>query len=186
MPNHIHKVKFPRSNTSRFLLLLLSQTGKTVFDTIELMTDLNYYFKPFMRHGYGYVKELKKLKKQKDIKLAILRLKRGNYIKNEKIGNKIMFSLTNKGQLIGQLEKFKNAPLHPAGKTTVVIFDIPESQSATRRQFRLFLKQTNFNKLQKSVWINKHDVYNLTIDFVKSLKAKDWIYIFETTNIYNS
>lgn len=61
----------------------------------------------------------------------------------------------------------------------MVIFDIPENQKTKRQKFRQILKQWQFRKVQKSVWLTGKDYREELIDVVKELRLHDYVELYE-------
>lgn len=62
----------------------------------------------------------------------------------------------------------------------MVIFDIPEDQTDTRRKFRQILKDWQFRQVQKSVWITGKDLKDEVVEVVKEMELDDYIQIYES------
>lgn len=121
-------------------------------------TNLNY------SHLYKTVREL--------------RIK--GYIETPKDGRKIFLKLTDKGKQEVVLKKLLENDSWD-GKWRIVIFDIPEKHRHIRDTFRNQLREFQFKRLQKSVWVGKKNVTKELKDFVKQVGISDWVKIFEAT-----
>ncbi|MBI5733366.1 MAG: CRISPR-associated endonuclease Cas2 [Candidatus Kerfeldbacteria bacterium] len=172
----------PKRTNTKILLALLTQTGQAVIDFYTFLNDVRYHRGTYIRGGSDLVREIKKLQQDKEAKLALRHLREANYIKTKKMGNRLMVTLTAKGFAKSLNIKLRQAAPHPSKFYTVVIFDIPESENLSRRQFRLLLRQGGFIKLQQSVWISKNDTYQLIAGFIKKMKLEPWINIFRATD----
>ncbi|MFH1866460.1 MAG: CRISPR-associated endonuclease Cas2 [Patescibacteria group bacterium] len=167
---------------TKTFLNLLSSIGEKTIDVFAMFYDLRRYQSAYLQGGRDLVHEVKKFRNERTLKLIINRLQRSKYIKAKKIGKRLIICLTSKGYAVSLSIRLKNAPKRSDGLYTVVIFDIPESQQNSRRQFRLLLRQGGFIKLQQSVWISERDAYNLVADFIKEIKLQPWVNIFYSKN----
>ena len=61
----------------------------------------------------------------------------------------------------------------------MVIFDIPEDSTDTRRKFRQILKDWQFRQVQKSVWITGKDLRNDVIEVVNEMRLSDYVEVYE-------
>ncbi len=167
---------------SKIILTLLAQTGQTAIDYYNFFADLKFNRGYYLRGGHDLVVKMKKLQEEKLIKVTLKNLQRSNYIKAKKIGQRLTIFLTKKGLASTLAIRLKQSPTSKHKLATVVIFDIPQSQNAARRQFRLLLRQGGFTKLQQSVWASQRDNYNLVIEFVKQTKLTPWVNVFHANN----
>jgi len=175
----------PKLPTTKLLLALLSSTGKVAIDFYTLLYDLKFHRGDYVRGGHALVKEYQRFNKQREAKVALQQLKRAKYIQAQKIGNRLMVSLTAKGRAATLSAQLKAAQPRGDKLATVVIFDIPESQNNARRQLRLLLRQSGFTKLQQSVWQSKGDTYHLLAEFIKQVKLERWINVFRAKDFLN-
>lgn len=179
MPNF--KVSTP---LTKVLLTALVSLGREIYYFGTIANDLRRYQTAFLRGGHDYVKEIKKLQGERNLKLTVYHLRRANYLKTVKKGKKILITLTRKGYSATLAARMRQASLHHNGAYTVVIFDIPESQRLVRRQLRLLLRQAGFTMLQQSVWVTRADVFTLVIEFIKYVKGDKWINVFQSANLW--
>jgi len=166
---------------TKVILSLLVKAGGTAADFCTTMSDLRSYQSAYLLGGHTYVQELKRLKKERDVKRALYQLKHVKYVKARRIGKQLEVSLTEKGLAVTLASQLKQAPKRKHG-LTVVVFDIPQTENEARRQFRLLLRQGGFVKLQQSVWVSQKDNYKLLVDFVKKIKLQPWINVFYGSN----
>ena len=61
----------------------------------------------------------------------------------------------------------------------MVIFDIPEDQTAKRRKFRRVLKEWQFRQVQKSVWATGKDYRDELVELVKELDLNGYVEFYE-------
>ncbi len=143
-----------------------------------MLYDLKYHRGTYLRGGHTLVKEYQRLSKETAAKRALTQLRQARYITAQKIGKRLLVTLTAKGRAATLVTQLKRAPRRPDTLSTVVVFDIPESQNIARRQFRWLLRQGGFAKLQQSVWVSRADVYKLVAQFVAQAKLKPWVNVF--------
>lgn len=173
-----HKHYMPRVPATKFMLSLLAATGQTVVDFSTLLYDLKYHRSAYVRGGHALVQEYKRFRSEHEARAVLQQLKRARYVTAEKTGRRLMVSLTAKGRFAILATQLKTTRPRDDKLSTVVIFDIPESQSRTRRQLRLLLRQGGFTKLQQSVWRSRGDTHRLLTQFIKQAKLERWINIF--------
>ncbi|MFA4936854.1 MAG: hypothetical protein WC575_00975 [Patescibacteria group bacterium] len=176
------KNKQKNQSLPKTLLHLLFSAGKTISESITIANDTRRWQSAFLQGGLSYLRVRRKLEEERIARRALYDLKRNNYIKAKKIGDQLILTLTNKGTKILLREQLLQAPKHSQQRFTVVAFDIPESAHLARRQFRWFLRQSGFKKLQQSVWINNRDVYTPFAKFIKQLKIEKWVNVFLADN----
>lgn len=70
-----------------------------------------------------------------------------------------------------------------SGKCLCVIFDIPNEHKKGRDNFRNYLAQNHFEKLQKSVWLTRYDVYKDLFSYIKENGISKWIDILVVEKI---
>ncbi len=168
----------PRLPTTKLLLSLLASTGQAMIDIATMFYDFRFNRGLYWRGGHALVKEYQRFSKQREVKEILKQLARTKYIKAQKIGNRLMIGLTDKGRAASIAMQLKATKPRDDKLATVVIFDIPQSQNHARRQFRLLLRQGGFTKLQQSVWGSRGDTYHLLAQFIRQLKLTRWVNIF--------
>ncbi len=167
---------------SKIMLGIVAQIGEKTADSINSYLDLMTN-PTVLRYGTLIdATEINALRNKRRSRAALRNLERSNYIKTKRLGQKILISLTNKGQIELLSGELKQAKPHPQKVYTVVIFDIPESQRAVRDQIRYLLKQSDFKKLQQSVWVSRLDNYEAVKKFIKQYKAQAWLNVFRATD----
>ncbi len=167
-----------RQPLTKLLLALLVATGKEVIDLMSVMNDLNYYRSALLRGGHPHVSELKRLRREQDIRRAFYRLQDAHYVTARKIGKRLLVSLTDKGSANSLALQLRQAPVLAEERFTVVIFDVPQTQQAARRRLRQLLRQGEFKKLQQSVGVSKRDTLSLITRFVREKKLQSWVNVF--------
>lgn len=68
----------------------------------------------------------------------------------------------------------------------MVIFDIPEEYANRRRKLRGFLKDREFQQVQKSVWLSPLDYRAELIDVIAELRLGQFVQIFESSRLFPS
>ncbi|MBI5466391.1 MAG: CRISPR-associated endonuclease Cas2 [Candidatus Kerfeldbacteria bacterium] len=167
-----------RLPVTKILLGLLAFTGRKTIDFLTLLQDIHLYRGIFIRGRYEYVQEFKKLQRENYARQTLYSLRHSRYVVARRTGNRLMVHLTDKGQEALLSFQLRQVDRRLDRRYTVVIFDIPQSERAARRQFRLLLRQGGFAKLQQSVWISQCDVYQLISDLVRHLKLESWVNVF--------
>ncbi|HCU47960.1 TPA: CRISPR-associated endonuclease Cas2 [Patescibacteria group bacterium] len=169
---------------TKVLLNFLSGLGEATIEFGRLANALSTrHGSAYRRGGYEYVKELKRLSDKRSVREALGCLARSRYVKAQKIGTRLMITLTNKGQVATMALRLRIAPTHKSNFFTIVIFDIPESQRTARNQLRLLLKQGGFKLLQHSVWISQRDAHGIIADFVRRQRLERWVNAYHATNL---
>lgn len=115
-------------------------------------------------------------------KRIVMQLKRRRLIEEQRLGNRLIYRLTIKGE--GELLKKKIYALNMSGKSDcLVIFDFPETQHAARDTFRRFLRECRFQKLQQSVWsADKRTIPHVRC-FIEDLGLDKWVKIVRVKEI---
>lgn len=174
--------------SSKIILNLIAwamqKTNDFSIDYWHLLYDLKHWPSAYRQGGHAYVSELKKIKNKKVARKTVYNLKQKGYIKTHQAGEKLLITLTDKGKRVTLSERLKLAKLLPYHTYTIVIFDIPETENFVRRRFRWLLKQSDFVKLQQSVWASPRDVFSIMINFIKELKLEKWVNVFQTSTIF--
>ena len=65
------------------------------------------------------------------------------------------------------------------GGQLMVIFDIPEDLSPKRQKFRQVIKQWQFRKVQKSVWVTDKDYRQELVELIKELNLREYVQLYE-------
>ncbi|HLD86098.1 MAG TPA: hypothetical protein VJA28_01450, partial [Patescibacteria group bacterium] len=107
---------------TKVILSLLVKAGGTAADFYTTMSDLRSYQSAYLLGEHTYVQELKRLKKERDVKRALYQLKYVKYVKARRIGKELEVSLTEKGLAVTLASQLKQAPKRKHG-LTVVVFD---------------------------------------------------------------
>ncbi|HBV33652.1 TPA: hypothetical protein DIC39_02130 [Patescibacteria group bacterium] len=156
---------------------VLFTLGRLVGKSFTLAFDFYRFRSAYLKGGEPSVKQLKKNLNEVRIKKAIRDLARNKYLESQKIGKRLMLSLTDKGQMaVLRYEISWQTKRRDVG--TLIVFDIPESQRLGRDHFRRWLKDCDFKMIQRSVWFTDRDVVDHLQQLVKQLRLSSWIRIF--------
>jgi hypothetical protein len=117
-------------------------------------------------------------------KRAIAGLKQKKFIETRKLGNKIMYRLTEKGRTAALKDAVRASSKNKGGNLVIVSFDIPEQENSVRAKLRYLLKDLDFKCVQKSLWASDKDIGKTMSKLVAGLGAKKWVRIFESKEIY--
>ena len=152
---------------------------KAILLVLEKAVDGYVRVEDFAYHHYRYHYGAPELKKS-SLAQALKRLREGGLIEQVKLKNDVIIKLTLAGkELIS--DGFDESKWD--GKWRIVIFDIPEQKRIIRNLFRRNLKKWGFKHLQKSVWINKKNVYNKLEEYIKNLGIEKWVAIIEADKL---
>ncbi|HBV33681.1 TPA: CRISPR-associated endonuclease Cas2 [Patescibacteria group bacterium] len=169
---------------TKMILLTLAGLADTAVDLGNLTTAVGQrYGSAWRRGGQEYVAELKRLRRKQILRTTINQLRYRKYITARSVGQRLLITLTNKGHAATIVYRLKLAKPHPPGRYTVVIFDVPESQAAARKQLRLLLKQGGFCKLQQSVWLSQTNTYQTVAEFVQQTKLFEWVNVYQADHL---
>ena len=172
----------PRSRKMRALLSLFESVGRATLDVAEFYSDILTYQRAILKHGWSYAQELKVIHKQRELTRRLYELRRHHYIVARKIGENIEYKLTDKGIRAVLLARLIEQSIE--GKyTTIIIFDIPESERLVRSQLRLLLREAQFRMLQQSVWIKKGDMFVAARKVIVELGAGKWVTVLRTQDL---
>lgn len=152
---------------------------------MEYLGDLRRYQTAPFRGGQEYIAAVKNAKERKYLKDELWRLKKEKFVKERKIGDRLVLALTDKGKHIALRQRILQTDKIIKDRFCVVVFDIPESERKTRDFFRSFLKEAGFTRLQQSVWVSKKDIAEYIIDLVRLASAEKWVSVIEAVNISN-
>ena len=161
------KRKLPsQSHASKVLLALAKITGYS----LQLVIPPSKYDALHSKFRRSW-----RSKVESKLEQEIYYLKRRGYLR---MGEDKSMALTEEG-LARVLSNFPKQPNKLSGKHFIlVIFDVPEKYKRGRDNFRYFLNQLGFTKLQKSVWLSHYDVLDELQDFIKVCDIGDWINVF--------
>lgn len=163
---------------------LLSSLAEFIKTSGQTMIDLQKWQSAYLVGGGEYVRIIKKDYRQRLVKRALYDLKNRKFITTQKIGQRLLVSLTNKGQLAMMAKELTTAPKLKNGWQTMLIFDIPETARRSRQVLRHWLREADFFMVQKSVWLSNKDVARILKKVLQQLKLRQWInvYLVKNTN----
>ncbi|MFH1112197.1 MAG: hypothetical protein V1712_04005 [Patescibacteria group bacterium] len=158
---------------------VLYTLGQLTSNVTEFTYNTHRFRSAYAKGGMEYARLIKHALNEKAIRQTINDLRKRQYIKTKRLGKKLIISVADKGKLAILRSRLKQ--IKPSdGICTVVVFDIPESASSARRQFRRWLKDCHFKMLQRSVWITDRDVAALINKAINQLHLPGWIITLTT------
>ncbi len=155
--------------------------------TIEAFLNPSYYAAlPSTSLDFGRDRPKKKKPNFEEITIrqSIGRLQKLGFV--EKVGGK--YTLSEKGRQLADyiLARKKILENKWDGKYRVVIFDIPEKQNKIRDWLRRELYMLNYKKLQKSVFIGKHQLPKDLIKDIKRQKIGNFVNYLLVEKVYKN
>lgn len=116
-------------------------------------------------------------------KRALADLRRKKFIETRKIGDKIMFRLTEKGAAAAVKDMVRISGKRDGGGLVLVSFDIPKQENAVRVRLRYALKDLGFKLVQQSLWASGKDVGRIMKRLISDIGAKKWVRVFEAKEV---
>ena len=156
---------------TRKVLLFLAD-----FETPEIFNPFSYLQSDWTREDEEYAEAAR-------MKRAFKALKERKYVEIRRMGDKVMYVLTDKGKLAALKEQVRLADVRKDKKILLVSFDIPERESEVRNKLRYMLKDFGFKMFQLSLWGTKQNVGAHLSELIKDMGAQKWIRIFLSTEI---
>jgi DNA-binding transcriptional regulator PaaX len=105
-------------------------------------------------------------------------LRRRKLVKTKKIEGRLFVELSNKGRVEIKKRSMRERPKLPDSFSCLVLFDFPVDARRGRDAFRQFLKNADFEQVQKSAWRSDRDVIKDVQEFVISSKIETWVEVF--------
>ena len=106
-------------------------------------------------------------------------LKRKKWIKTKKTEKGLFCALTEEGRKeLNRRKIFEERRKMKGGQVCLVVFDIPEDARRGRDALRQFLKNADFQMVQKSVWKSQKDVSVHVKRFIKRAGVSKWVKVF--------
>jgi len=160
------------------LLLILAFLG----DLFEDLADAGGLMSFSCQQVYGFVPP--KYKRHNFLTLVSRSLKIGN-LEKEVRGEEIYLRLTSlgEGKVLDYLPIFKYRKKRWDGKWLVVVFDIEEKHSRTRKALREKLRELGFGMLQRSVWISPYDFSSYLQEFLENIGLGGRVLLIGPTKI---
>lgn len=159
---------------------LLLEIGRAVLDFSE---GLEYPRIAAYRGGVEAVREFKRAEMYKQRRDAMWRLEKARFIKVNKIGDKFVGKLTQKGLAEFLYQAVADCDMLPDGHFCLVVFDIPEDRRDVRQELRSLLEKAAFIPIQKSVWASPFDAADELARFLRFKNRKRWVRIFRSVEV---
>lgn len=160
---------------SQFLLYFLEKSVGLAELTIGSMADLRQELR------YGVYDMYPRRLSEPTLSQAIRRLRLRGLIEYERRRTgEIILRLTETGKDFIPL-RWEEGEWD--GKWRIVIFDIPESKRGVRDILRWKLKQWDFVKWQKSVWVTKKPLTEKLRQLIKDLEIGQWVLVIESDSV---
>lgn len=150
-------------------------------DGFEILLATQRYQRVLANEGLEGIRRVVAERRRREVVAWAASAKRRKLIKNRRVGNRLMISLTDAGRLCLLKRRIIAARRLPSDEMTLVAFDFPVSQKKAREAFRYFLKTNGFEKLQQSLWRSRRDVAIPLKEFIDRTVDGEWIRIFRAT-----
>jgi DNA-binding transcriptional regulator PaaX len=112
-------------------------------------------------------------------KRAFKRLEEQKLIRVTKKGDEVYVALTEKGALTYLKSAIKNSKRTlPRRERCLIVFDVPEKVCHARNALRYFLRDCQFQMIQRSVWMTDKDVRKEVKILLNNLKTEEWVRVF--------
>lgn len=175
------------SQTKQLLRVIGENARYTAIDLVDLFAAfLNPVDFAELARGGGIdgVRAKRRRRFEYEQRQVLVRLEQQRCITIRRAADRVSIALTKKGAAIVQKEKIRSARHCPLGQGVLVTFDIPERVRNLRDQFRLFLKECNFQKVEQSVWFTPCDAYDELRDFIRESNSEKWIHVFRVIHAF--
>lgn len=129
--------------------------------------------------GKGYRYEKEKEIEEARVRRAVYQLKRDQFVKTRKMGNRVCYALTEKGREAGLIESVRLAEPLPKGEYCMISFDIPEQERSFRQRLRLFLIDLDFKMDHESLWFSEFDVLDPISRLLKAMDVFKWVHLYK-------
>lgn len=156
---------------------------EAIADGLDLLNMTRNHQRIFALEGFSGLRRVRAQEERAAIANYYRYLKRKKLIQEIKFGDRLAYAVTDKGRFKILCAQFKSLPKHPEGISTIIIYDIPESQRRARQLFRRFLRENKFTLCQKSVWITDIDVVSPLSEFIRIHKLSPYIQIFNAKKV---
>lgn len=107
-------------------------------------------------------------------------LERKGCIESRRRDDEIYLRFTQKGAVRLLKEKIKITPETLTDTRCLVLFDVPETAKNLRDEFRHFLKNAGFTRIQRSVWASRRDVQPYLEAMCASSGLTEWVRVATT------
>ena len=150
---------------------------------VYVLIALIPYSKPNLLLAYKpalFFRELEKISKYKEktLRAAYDRARQQKLIEHQQ---KIV-QLTSKGRR--KIAGFVAEKLEGDAKL-MIIFDIPENQSAKRQKFRNILKDWQVVQVQKSVWVTNKDFRDELAELIREMDLGGFVKLYECALVHS-
>lgn len=179
------KTKKEKKSKPSLAKKILIHILNSAVDFSNEMEDIQKYGIYSVAGSSGRIAEIERARERRYLREELARLKREKLIKEEKVGDQLVFCLTEKGKNVALRYKILYCNDLIKDKYYLVIFDIPELERKTRDFFRHFLKEAGFIRLQQSVWLTQKDIEEYLAELIRAAGAEKWIHIVTATKISN-
>ena len=175
------------SQRKKLLYAIAENLRDTTVDFVDLMTALTD------RHSYRQlaggssldgVREKWHRRKEYEQRQLLAKLEYQKWVTLRHTAGRISIVLTPKGTAILRKERIRCARKCRMNEGVLVTFDIPERARDVRDQFRSFLKECNFQIVERSVWFTNRDVFDEIRAFIHETKSEKWIHVFRVANTF--
>ena len=111
-------------------------------------------------------------------KRTLRELRNKKWLEMRKKGKEIELRLTSKGEKkLLKMQMQRQKINMPDKQLCYVFYDFPVGANKAKDQFRYYLKQCGFKRLQDSVWISKKDIVEYFRALVNRLSFSKWVKI---------
>ncbi|KPJ56325.1 hypothetical protein AMJ49_05170 [Parcubacteria bacterium DG_74_2] len=135
--------------------------------------------------SFKFWREYERKRNKRQFGQFINYLKKKGYIKIKNLEEEKGILLTSKGRQKALIAKHKLSPKFKSKlkkrkdqKWVMIIFDIPEKKKKYRDDFRRFLYNLGFQKLQLSVWVSPYEVRKDLEEIIRAFYLDKFVRIF--------
>lgn len=118
-------------------------------------------------------------KKENTLRSAYQRAEIRGFIEQDKISKSPKLTMHGYRELV----PFVSKKLDKKG-SLMVIFDIPENLSSSRRRLRVLLKTWGFEQIQRSVWVTSFDYVRSLKEVIEELELTPYVELYECARLY--
>jgi len=171
------KVLKALATTRRILLFLAEEAKETLYysDSSPWLPD-PIHRPPPTREDRAWAEYARQ-------KRALADLRRKKFIETRKLGNRIMFRLTEKGRVAVIKDVIRVSGKLDGRGLVMVSFDIPKQENAVRVRLRYALKDLGFKLVQQSLWVSDKDVGKIMKRLIADIGAEKWVRVFEAKEV---
>lgn len=152
---------------------------EAVADEMEVMAALQGRYRWVAFHqGIAGLREIEWAEASRRARQRVAQLKYRNLLVEKKVAGRLRLQLTEAGKEAYLKKILKSAPCRADGKSTMVVFDVPEHARRERDRLRGFLRSSGFRRLQRSVWTTDKDVSHGLDRLLRAANVAEWVRIF--------